>query len=341
MLRSRPLRRLGPVLVTAICVLTACAGSAPPATVPQVADAVAAGSAVAPGQPAWIAVSVATLWRSPTSARPVDRPALARPARIRDWLSAMTLDQQLDLNGRADTQALLGERVLVLRVRDHWAKVAVPDQPSPMNRRGYPGWVPVRQLTERRPATPRHVATVTARTAWLRTDDAAARRVVEISFGTTLPYLATGGSLVRVRTPLGAVRRVRASAVVVHEPGTPALPRTGRSLVRAAKTFTGLPYLWAGVSGFGVDCSGLTWLDYHVHGMVIPRDAAPQAAHGRAVLFAHLRRGDLIFYASNGMVHHVTMYAGRHQMVQAPHTGASVETVPVTLAGYAGARHYL
>ena len=41
------------------------------------------------------------------------------------------------------------------------------------------------------------------------------------------------------------------------------------------------------------------------------------------------------------MVHHVTMYAGNHQMVQAPHTGASVETVPVTLDEYAGARRYL
>lgn len=339
MLGRRQVRLLG--RLTAICVLTATACSAPAGPVPEAAATAATSTALAPGRPAWVAVSVATLWRSPASPRPVDRPALARPARIRAWLSAMTVDQRRDLNGRADTQALLGERVRVLRVRDHWARVAVPDQPSPLDRRGYPGWVPARQLTGRRPATAGSVATVTARTAWLRTDDPAASNVIEISFGTNLPYLGTAGSLVRVRTPLGAVRRIRASAVVVHEPGRPALPRTGRSLVRAARSFTGLPYLWAGVSGFGVDCSGLTWVDYRVHGMVIPRDAAPQSAHGSAVPFGHLRRGDLMFYASGGMVHHVTMYAGNHQMVQAPHTGASVETVPVSLDEYAGARRYL
>ena len=35
------------------------------------------------GKSAWVAVSVATVWRSRTSPRPVDAPALARPAGIR------------------------------------------------------------------------------------------------------------------------------------------------------------------------------------------------------------------------------------------------------------------
>ena len=48
-----------------------------------------------------------------------------------------------------------------------------------------------------------------------------------------------------------------------------------------------------------------------------------------------------MFYAADGVVHHVTMYAGGGRMVHAPHTGSSVQTVPVTRAGYAGARRYL
>jgi cell wall-associated NlpC family hydrolase len=341
------------VAVTAAALLVSC-GSAPslpssPAsmpTTPRTAAHATAGERRSPppltvGKSARVAVSVSTLWRSPASPRAVDAPALARPVRIRQWLSDLTLSQRRDLSGRADTQVLMGERVTVVKLRTGWAKVVVPDQPTPKDSRGYPGWVPTRQLTARpRPST-RDVVTVTRRTAWLRTDSAAATPVTEISFGTVLPVVGTADHTVRVVTPLGSFRRIRVGAVVTHAPGSPALPRTPASLVSTAQLFTGLPYLWAGVSGFGLDCSGLTWLDHRSHGIVIARDASAQAAHGTAVAWSSLRKGDLMFYAANGVVHHVSMYAGNGQMVHAPHTGSSVQTIPATRVGYYGARRYL
>lgn len=340
---------------TAVCavavaaVQVSCGAASPQASLtssaPTASSAPDPSGRVAPpltlGRSAWVAVSVATVWRSRTSPRPVDAPALARPARIGRWLSTMTLAQRRDLNGRADTQALLGERVIVVGLRAGWARVVIPDQPSPKDSRGYPGWVPARQLTARPRASTRNVVTVTRRTAWLRTDAEPATAVLRVSFGTVLPMIDTVGGDVRVVTPLGAVRRVRAGAVVVHERGTPALPPTRSNVVSTAEQFTGLPYLWAGVSGFGLDCSGLTWLDFRSHGVVVPRDADAQAAHGTPVEWASLRKGDLMFYATDGVVHHVTMYAGHGRMVQSPHTGSSVETVPTTKVGYAGARRYL
>jgi cell wall-associated NlpC family hydrolase len=98
-------------------------------------------------------------------------------------------------------------------------------------------------------------------------------------------------------------------------------------VVATARSFAGLPYLWAGTSGFGLDCSGFTWLVYRAHGIVIPRDAAPQSHSGRAV--ARLRRGDLTFYAANGLVHHVAMYVGRGLMVHSPRTGVPVQVIPL------------
>lgn len=362
--RLAPVRQLPLAVLLAALLLAACAApgtprpgadraSSPgvPADLPSPTSATTLAATGTPtvslrvGRPAWVTVSVATLWRTPYSPRPVDRPALARPARIRAWLSAMTLDQRRALNGRADTQALLGERVRVVRLRPGWAKVVVPDQPTPDDTRGYPGWVPTRQLTARPPASAARRATVTARLVWLRTDDPAVAARTEVSFGTTLPYLGTVGSWVRVSTPVGVVRRVRAAAVSVHRPGTPALRATGADLVRAAVMFRGLAYLWAGRSGFGFDCSGLTSLDYAVHGVVIPRDAAPQSRAGRPVGAATLRKGDLMFYASNGVVHHVSMYAGNGLMVHAPRTGSSVQVLPTSTPAYAsqyaGARRYL
>jgi cell wall-associated NlpC family hydrolase len=293
------------------------------------------------GRSAWVSVAVARLWQSPSAPRAVDAPALAAPVRFRAWLAGMSLTERRALAFHSDTEALLGERVVVTGVRGSWAHVVVPDQPSPKDPRGYPGWVPLRQITYATPPASGPVATVVRRTTWLRVDTSAAPKVLEVSYGTVLPVVSSGATLVRVRTPLGAVRRVAAASVVVHARGTAARPRTGADLVRSAQSFSGLPYLWGGLSGFGLDCSGLTWVDYRVHGRVISRDALPQSRHGRPVARASLRPGDLIFYATNGLVHHVTMYAGRGRMVEAPHTGAVVRTVPVRGFEYFGARRYL
>jgi cell wall-associated NlpC family hydrolase len=304
------------------------------------AQAATVSAGLRAGHSAWVVVSVARLWQSPSSPRTVDRPALARPVHVRAWLAAMSLDQRRALSFHSDTEALLGERVLVTGLRGRWAHVVVPDQSSQKDPRGYPGWVPTRQLTAVAPGNTPSVATVVKRTTWLRTDDAARTRVVEVSYGTVLHVVRVVGSFVRVRTPLGVVRRVRSVAVSVHSPGVTALPQTGRDLVAQAQSFTGLPYLWGGLSGFGLDCSGLTWLDYRVHGRLIPRDALPQSRAGTPVPRSRLHPGNLVFYATNGLVHHVAMYAGAGRMVEAPHTGAAVRTVPLRSFEYAGARRY-
>ncbi|HEU5037963.1 MAG TPA: C40 family peptidase [Nocardioides sp.] len=322
-------------------VLTACGtgtgpASSPTSSAPATPATPAAPTARQPAPPlrdghlAWVAVSVATLWRSPSSPRAVDAPALTRPVQLGKWLSAMTLAERRGLNGRADTQALLGDRVRVLHLQQGWAQVVVPGQPTPLDRRGYPGWVPRRQLTAVRPVSTPRVATVTARTAWLRTDTTAARPLLRISFGTDLPIVGVTPKSVRVHLPTGAVRRIARSAVVRHDRGTPALTPTRASLVEQAESFTGLDYLWAGASGFGVDCSGLTSLAYRVHGIRIPRDASAQWAAGQPV--AHPRRGDLLFYGDP--VHHVAMYAGHGTMVHAPGTGESVQVVPTSTQPY-------
>jgi cell wall-associated NlpC family hydrolase len=282
-----------------------------------------------------VAVSVATLWRSPRSPRYVDRSALTNPAGIRLWLSRMRVADRRGLNGRADSQALLGDRVIVTARSGPWVKVVVPDQPTPLDRRGYPGWVPTAQLTARSPVASSLVATVVTRTTWLRADNTGAAPVTEISFGTRLPRLGTVGGWTRVRTPTGQIRRLYTSATASRAPGAAARPRTGSDVVRIAQIFTGLQYLWAGRSGFGFDCSGLTSLDYRVHGVTIPRDADAQAVKGGAISRTALRAGDLLFYATRGHVHHVSIYAGGGRMVQAPRTGLPVQTIRTSTPSYA------
>ncbi|MFN8194517.1 MAG: C40 family peptidase [Nocardioidaceae bacterium] len=340
-------------IAVAVALTVACGSPSAPGGRAGSAHAVASSPAVAPPstapltvrKSAWVDVSVATLWRTPRSPRKVDAPSLAQPARVREWLSGMTTEQRRGLNGRADTQALLGDRVVVLRLRPGWARVAVPDQPAPGSPRGYVGWVPRRQLTATTPQRPDQVATVVHRLAWLRTDDDAATPVLQVSFGTRLPVLETVGDDVRVATPTGGSVRVASRLVAVHDRGTAALPTTRAGVVASATMFTGLDYLWAGRSGFGFDCSGLTSLVYRVHGRTLPRDASPQSGAGTAVGSRTLRRGDLMFYATDGVVHHVSMYAGGGRMVHSPRTGSEVQVIatstPAYAAEYVGARRFV
>ncbi|MGE5830548.1 MAG: hypothetical protein ACM30G_19600, partial [Micromonosporaceae bacterium] len=100
-----------------------------------------------PGEEAVVCVAVGTLWTAPDRVRPVDEPALAVPARPRDWVQSMSGADIADLTGRTLTQLLLGERVRVLELRGEWARVVALGQPSSLDPNGYPGWIPTNQLS--------------------------------------------------------------------------------------------------------------------------------------------------------------------------------------------------
>lgn len=295
------------------------------------------------GAPAYVRVAVATLWRQPDAVRAVDAPALAVPVQVRDWLAAMSFDDQYGLIGRADSQVLLGDRVEVLALQDGWARVVVPDQATPLDARGYPGWLPSAQLTAAAPAVTPSQAIVTAATAMLAGTDG--RPLMEVSFGTALPVVDRSASSVRVSLPEGAQALVDPAAVAVVATGAPARQPTGDSIVATALGFLGLRYLWAGTSGFGFDCSGLVYAVYRAHGILLPRDAADQAAVGTPVARTALLPGDLVFVASGGVVVHVGIYAGGGMVVESPDIGQPIREVPLTsppfAGGYAGARRML
>lgn len=313
----------------------------PSSTVPS--SAVAARTPPLPAT-GFVNVAVATLWRAPTSPRDVDAPALRVPVDIRGWLASMTLSQKKALEGRVDSQMLLGDRVVVDATKDDWAHVTVPDQPNPADARGYPGWVPLAQLTFSTSDLSGPVATVVARTTWLL-DVRSVQRVMEISMGTRLAVTQASPDYVIVATPGADAFKVATADVAVTAHGASPPPPKAADVVRTARSFEGLPYLWGGASGFGFDCSGLTWLVYRLHGVTLPRDADAQATAGSPVARDALRPGDLLFYANHAPVHHVSMDVDATRMVQSPRTGKTVEVVPIDSKPYAqqfiGARRYL
>jgi gamma-D-glutamyl-L-lysine dipeptidyl-peptidase len=338
------------LLATGAAVVSGCGAAA---GLRPAASADAAGSrrpapARSPGRPAYVDVAVATLWVRPGIARPIDRPALTHPVDMAAWQRALaTTARRAWLVGRLETQALYGTRVLVTGRSGSWLHVVVPSQPTPRDARGYPGWLPAVQVTDAltldRYAHGR-VAVVTKRVAWLRTT--AGARTIRLSFGTRLAVVGASTAGVEIATPNGGTRVVGASAVRVY-PRRSAIPTpTGAQVVRTARRFVGLRYLWAGVSGWGFDCSGLTYAVYHRFGVRLPRDAQDQAASGRAVSRGALAPGDLVFFAGpggTGAVHHVAVYAGGGDIIESPNSAASVRVVPLAseMGSFAGARRIL
>lgn len=319
--------------ILSVAVMLACAAFAWPAA-----------AASAPSR--WIAVSVATLWVKPGLARPVDAAAVAAAADPRAWVAGMTTAQKRWLVGKLETQALYGTRVTLLATSGAWSRVAVPGQPTPRDSRGYPGWVPTRQLTAVRPQTGRRLAVIRRPTAWTWETPSLTGRVLELSYGTRLPAVAWTPSSVQVAMLDGRSLYLKRSAVALRSRGAAVTQPTGAQLVADARRFLGLQYLWAGTSGFGFDCSGFTCLVYQALGVTIPRDGAPQSAEGVKVARTSLRAGDLVFFrSSSGQIHHVGMYVGNGRMIHAPATGLPVSVVSLSEERYsrefAGGRRYV
>jgi cell wall-associated NlpC family hydrolase len=97
---------------------------------------------------------------------------------------------------------------------------------------------------------------------------------------------------------------------------------TGRAaaIVATALRFIGLPYLWGGITTFGLDCSGLVQLAHRAVGVILPRDADLQWADRRLspVAAGSIRPGDLVFFGPRrGTITHVGIAISRHAFVSA------------------------
>lgn len=116
----------------------------------------------------------------------------------------------------------------------------------------------------------------------------------------------------------------------------------GQELVDCARKFIGVKYVYGGSSPSGFDCSGLVQYVCKSIGISVNRTAASQFNNGRAVNKKDLLPGDLLFFAKNGRIHHVSIYAGNGQMIHAPQTGDVVKlsdfNTPYRQREFVGAR---
>jgi len=108
-----------------------------------------------------------------------------------------------------------------------------------------------------------------------------------------------------------------------------------------AQAAIGTPYEWGGDGlprDWGYDCSGLTRAAYAAAGITLPRTAQQQYDTGPLLpASTQPEPGDLLFYGTPTAIHHVGIYIGNGQMIDAPTFGLSVRVDTVEAPDYAGA----
>jgi cell wall-associated NlpC family hydrolase len=120
---------------------------------------------------------------------------------------------------------------------------------------------------------------------------------------------------------------------------------TGAAIVAEALAYEGVPYLWAGTTPDGFDCSGFTWYILNqVLANSFPRPMEEQIISGTYVEPEDLLPGDLVFFQNTYQwgLSHVGFYLGDGLFVNAgsEHNGVGVSRLsdPYWQARYVTAR---
>lgn len=111
------------------------------------------------------------------------------------------------------------------------------------------------------------------------------------------------------------------------------------AIIATAKKYIGVPYLWAGSTPSGFDCSGFVQYVFKAHSISLNRTAATQYKHGTYVSKSNLQPGDLVFFQNTykAGISHVGIYIGDGQFI---HSSSSKGVVISSLSSSYYVSHY-
>lgn len=134
----------------------------------------------------------------------------------------------------------------------------------------------------------------------LEKPDEKSQTVSDVVAGNRLKWEGSKGHFYKVSYPDGRQAYISKSISQPETKWRASLKQDVESIIETAYTMIGIPYLWAGTSSKGVDCSGLVRTVLFMHDIIIPRDASQQAYVGERIEitsdFANVQRGDLVFF---------------------------------------------
>ena len=237
-------------------------------------------------------------------------------------LSVANLRVSPDFSSEMTTQGLLGMPVRVLQCNG-WYRIQTPDR--------YIAWVhpvAVHRVTraELKAWNRAPKIVVTSHYGFVYSEpDEHSQPVSDIVAGNRLKWEGSKGSFYQVSYPDGRKGYIHQSLSMPEDKWRSSLKTGADDIIRTARTLMGVPYLWAGTSSKGVDCSGFVRTVLFMHDIIIPRDASQQAYVGEhidiAPDFSNLQPGDLSFFVcrekkkKKERVVHVAIYIGNKRFI--------------------------
>lgn len=95
-------------------------------------------------------------------------------------------------------------------------------------------------------------------------------------------------------------------------------------IIDYAKSFLGVPYVYAGTTPKGFDCSGFTSYVLENYGIKTPRRASDQESEAIKLKLKNVQKGDLIFFNNGGGVSHVGIVsANKNGEIEMVHASSS------------------
>lgn len=237
-------------------------------------------------------------------------------------VSVANLRVDPDFSSEMMTQGLMGMPVNVLQ-NAGWYRIQTPDN--------YIAWV---HRVGVHPVTKEELSAwnkaekivVTSHYGFVYSEpDETSQTVSDVVAGNRLKWEGSKGAFYKVTYPDGRKGYISKFLSMPEKKWRANLKQDAAGIIRTAHTMMGIPYLWAGTSSKGVDCSGFMRTVLFMHDIIIPRDASQQAYVGKhidiASDFSNLQPGDLVFFGRKATperkerVVHVGMYIGGKRFI--------------------------
>lgn len=240
-------------------------------------------------------------------------------------LSVANLRTKPDHQAEMATQALLGTPIRVLKKERGWYLVQTPDE--------YISWIDgdgfyrvnYDSLYDWNNSK-KIIFTNDFGFSYISPDENS-ERVTDLVIGDILKYSGEENGFCRVVYPNGKTGFIKSEDCKHFDEWLDKADPVVGNILKTAKSFMGIPYLWGGTSIKGMDCSGFTKTVFYLNGAVLPRDASQQVHTGEDVdtknNLDNLEPGDFLFFGkkadgtSKERITHVAIYIGDGDYIHA------------------------